>query len=185
MPQPLGNALRFSVECGPHHRVRLQVPDNRRRDARHEGRGSDVACHDCAGRNDGIRADTHTRQDRCGSSDPHIRVDRDRLRSDKCASLFGLHGMTRRDQVDLVSDHHLVCDVDSSVTREHAVVTDEDGPPDSDVQAAIRIEGRDERESVTYDKTNLPAELIMSDYFSVRDEKIVSLTVIRNQPSPY
>jgi limonene-1,2-epoxide hydrolase len=37
----------------------------------------------------------------------------------------------------------------------------------------------------TYDKTNLPAELVMSDYFDVRDGKIVSLTVIRNQPSPY
>jgi limonene-1,2-epoxide hydrolase len=37
----------------------------------------------------------------------------------------------------------------------------------------------------TYDKTNLPPELVMSDYFSVRDGKIVSLTVIRNQPSPY
>jgi limonene-1,2-epoxide hydrolase len=37
----------------------------------------------------------------------------------------------------------------------------------------------------TYDKTNLPDELIMSDYFSVRDGKIVSLAVIRNQPSPY
>jgi limonene-1,2-epoxide hydrolase len=37
----------------------------------------------------------------------------------------------------------------------------------------------------TYDKTNLPDELIMSDYFDVRDGKIVSLTVIRNQPSPY
>ena len=37
----------------------------------------------------------------------------------------------------------------------------------------------------TYDKTNLPAELVMSDYFSVRDGKIVSLKVIRNQPSPY
>ena len=37
----------------------------------------------------------------------------------------------------------------------------------------------------TYDKTNLPDELIMSDYFSVRDGKIISLAVIRNQPSPY
>ena len=37
----------------------------------------------------------------------------------------------------------------------------------------------------TYDKTNLPDELIMSDYFSVRDGRIVSLAVIRNQPSPY
>jgi len=37
----------------------------------------------------------------------------------------------------------------------------------------------------TYDKTSLPAELVMSDYFNVRDGKIVSLIVIRNQPSPY
>jgi limonene-1,2-epoxide hydrolase len=37
----------------------------------------------------------------------------------------------------------------------------------------------------TYDKTNLPDELVMSDYFRVEDGKIVSLTVIRNQPSPY
>jgi hypothetical protein len=37
----------------------------------------------------------------------------------------------------------------------------------------------------TFDKTNLPDELIMSSYFSIRDNKIVSLTVIFNQPSPY
>jgi hypothetical protein len=37
----------------------------------------------------------------------------------------------------------------------------------------------------TYDKTNLPDELIMSSYFSIRDDKIVSLTVIFNEPSPY
>jgi hypothetical protein len=36
-----------------------------------------------------------------------------------------------------------------------------------------------------YDKTNLPGELIMSAYFSVRDGKIVSLAIIRNQPSQY
>jgi hypothetical protein len=37
----------------------------------------------------------------------------------------------------------------------------------------------------TYDKSNLPDELIMSSYFSVRDDKIISLAVIFNQPSPY
>jgi SnoaL-like domain len=37
----------------------------------------------------------------------------------------------------------------------------------------------------TYDKTNLPGELVMSDYFIVRGGKIVSLKVILNQPSPY
>ena len=36
-----------------------------------------------------------------------------------------------------------------------------------------------------YDKTNLPKELIMTNYFSVRDGKIVSLAIIFNQPSPY
>lgn len=37
----------------------------------------------------------------------------------------------------------------------------------------------------TYDKTNLPDELIMTSYFGIRDSKITSLTVIFNQPSPY
>jgi hypothetical protein len=37
----------------------------------------------------------------------------------------------------------------------------------------------------TYDKTNLPDELVMSSYFSIRDGKIVSLAVISSQPSPY
>jgi hypothetical protein len=36
-----------------------------------------------------------------------------------------------------------------------------------------------------YDKTNLPTELIMSNYFSVRDGKIVSLAIIFNQPVEY
>jgi hypothetical protein len=36
-----------------------------------------------------------------------------------------------------------------------------------------------------FDKTNLPSELILSNYFSVRDGKIVSLIVIRNQPASY
>ena len=35
-----------------------------------------------------------------------------------------------------------------------------------------------------YDKTNLPpGELILSNYFGVRDGKITSLIVIRNQPA--
>lgn len=37
----------------------------------------------------------------------------------------------------------------------------------------------------TFDKSNLPAELILSNYFSVRDGKIVSLVVIFNQPAGY
>jgi hypothetical protein len=37
----------------------------------------------------------------------------------------------------------------------------------------------------TYDKSNLPDELVMTSYFSIREAKIVSLAVIFNQPSPY
>jgi hypothetical protein len=33
-----------------------------------------------------------------------------------------------------------------------------------------------------YDKTNLPDELILSNYFTVRDGRIVSLFVIHNRP---
>ena len=36
-----------------------------------------------------------------------------------------------------------------------------------------------------YDKANLPKELILSNYFTVRNGKIVSLIIIFNQPSPY
>jgi hypothetical protein len=37
----------------------------------------------------------------------------------------------------------------------------------------------------TYDKSNLPDELILTNYFSIRDGKIVGLAIIFNQPSPY
>ena len=37
----------------------------------------------------------------------------------------------------------------------------------------------------TYDKTNLPDDLVMTSYFSIRDGKITSLAVINNQTSPY
>ena len=37
----------------------------------------------------------------------------------------------------------------------------------------------------TFDRTNLPGELVLSNYFSVRDGKIVSLIVVFNQPAGY
>src|SRR5271155_3053610 len=36
-----------------------------------------------------------------------------------------------------------------------------------------------------FDKTNLPDELILTNYFTVRDGKIVTLIVIRNTPADY
>ena len=35
-------------------------------------------------------------------------------------------------------------------------------------------------EDAIYDKTNLPDELVLTNYFTVRDGKIVTLIVIRN-----
>jgi hypothetical protein len=64
--------------------------------------------------------------------------------------------------------------VGDHVTMEVRQVIDHYG----DVIVRARYDG-------TYDKTNLPAELIMTSYFSVRNDKIVSLAVIFNQPSPY
>jgi hypothetical protein len=37
----------------------------------------------------------------------------------------------------------------------------------------------------TFDRTNLPDEIILTNYFTVRDGKIVSLIVIRNTPASY
>jgi hypothetical protein len=36
-----------------------------------------------------------------------------------------------------------------------------------------------------YDKSNLPPELILSNYFTVRDGRITTLIIVFNQPSPY
>ncbi|MGO8860709.1 MAG: nuclear transport factor 2 family protein [Acidimicrobiales bacterium] len=36
-----------------------------------------------------------------------------------------------------------------------------------------------------YDRTNLPDELIMTSYFTIRNDKIDSLFVIRNVPADY
>ena len=36
-----------------------------------------------------------------------------------------------------------------------------------------------------FDRTNLPDEIILTNYFTVRDGKIVTLIVIRNTPASY
>jgi hypothetical protein len=66
---------------------------------------------------------------------------------------------------EMVGDH---------VTMEVREVIDHYG----DIIVRARYDG-------TYDKANLPDELVMSNYFSVREDKIVGLAVIFNQPSPF
>jgi ketosteroid isomerase-like protein len=60
------------------------------------------------------------------------------------------------------------------VTMEVREVVDHYG----DILVRARFDG-------TYDKTNLPDELVMTSYFGIREGRITSLAIIFNQPSPY
>ena len=85
--------------------------------------------------------------------------------NDNRREIAGLSAIRRWVEQEMVGD---------KVTLEVREVVDHYG--DTIVRAAYDGE---------YDKTNLPDELVMSNYFSVRDGKIVSLAVIRNTPSPF
>jgi len=82
--------------------------------------------------------------------------------NDNRREIAGINAIRRWVEKEMVGDH---------VTLDVREVVDHYG--DTIVRAAYD------------DKTNLPDELIMSNYFGVRDGKIVSLAVIRNQPSEY
>ena len=85
--------------------------------------------------------------------------------NDNRREINGVDAIRRFIAEEFVGDH---------VTMEVREVVDHYG----DIIVRARFDG-------TYDKTHLPDELIMSSYFSVRDDKIVSLAVIFNQPSDY
>ncbi len=85
--------------------------------------------------------------------------------NDARREIIGVDAIRRWVEKEMVGDH---------VTMDVREVVDHYG--DTVVRA---------RDNGTYDKSNLPDELVMSNYFSVRDGKIVSLAVIFNQPSPY
>ena len=85
--------------------------------------------------------------------------------NDARREINGVDAIRRWVAKEMVGDH---------VTMEVREIVDNYG----DIVVRAKYDG-------TYDKTNLPDELIMSSYFSLRDGKIVSLAVIRNQPSPY
>jgi len=85
--------------------------------------------------------------------------------NDNHREIWGLDRIRRFFTREFVGDH---------VTMDVVEVIDHHG----DVIVRARYDG-------TYDKTNLPDVLILSSYFGLRDGKIVSLTVIHNQPSPY
>jgi hypothetical protein len=85
--------------------------------------------------------------------------------NDNRREIVGIEAIRRWVEKEMVGDH---------VTIEVREVLDHYG--DTIVRGAYDGE---------YDKTNLPKELILSNYFQIRSGKIVSLIVIFNQPSPY
>jgi hypothetical protein len=85
--------------------------------------------------------------------------------NDNRREIWGLEAIRAFIAKEFVGDH---------VTMEVREVIDHHG----DIVVRAKFDG-------TYDKSNLPDELIMSSYFAIREGKIVSLAVIFNQPSPY
>ena len=83
--------------------------------------------------------------------------------NDARREISGIDAIRRWAEKEMVGDH---------VTMEPLEVVDHYG----ETIVRSRYDG-------TYDKTTLPEELVMSNYFSVRDGKIVSLIVIRNTPA--
>ena len=90
---------------------------------------------------------------------------RDAYVNDNRREIWGTDAIRAFMTKEFVGDH---------VTMEVREVLDHYG----DIIVRARYDG-------TYDKTNLPDELIMTSYFGIRDSKITSLAVIFNQPSPY
>jgi hypothetical protein len=85
--------------------------------------------------------------------------------NDNRREIWGIDAIRAFMAKEFVGDH---------VTMEVREVLDHYG----DIIVRARYDG-------TYDKTNLPDELVLTSYFGICDDKISSLTVIFNQPSPY
>jgi hypothetical protein len=89
----------------------------------------------------------------------------DALVNDAHREFWGIEAIRRWVAKEMVGDH-----VTIGVTE----VIDHHG----DTIVRGRYEG-------DFDTTNLPDDLILTNYFTVRDGKIVSLIVIRNTPADY
>src|ERR1700747_2205081 len=85
--------------------------------------------------------------------------------NDNRREIWGVAAIRKFMAREFVGDH---------VTMEIREVIDHYG----DIIVRARYDG-------TFDKTDLPDELVLSNYFRIRDGKIVSLAVIFNQPSPF
>ncbi len=89
----------------------------------------------------------------------------DALVNDNRREIVGTEAIRRWVAKELVGDR---------VTMEIREVLDHDGT----TIVRARYDG-------LFDKTKLPPELILSNYFTIRDGRITTLIIVFNQPSPY
>jgi SnoaL-like domain len=89
----------------------------------------------------------------------------DALVNDARREFWGIEAIRRWVAKEMVGDH---------ITIDVTEVIDHHG----DTIVRGRYDG-------DFDKTNLPGDLILTNYFTVRHGKIVSLIVIRNTPADY
>lgn len=85
--------------------------------------------------------------------------------NDNRREIVGIDAIRRWVQKEIVGDH-VTIDVREVVNRHDETI----------VRAAYDGD---------FDRTKLPKELILSNYFGIRDGKIERLIIIFNQPSPY
>lgn len=75
------------------------------------------------------------------------------------------NGVAGRHEIDLVGDHHLVCDRDGCMTGERTLIANEDRTTHRDVQPVIGIEGRDEMkrlsDGLAYQLLEGPSDLVV------------------------
>lgn len=89
----------------------------------------------------------------------------DAIVNDNRREFVGVDAIRRFVEAEIVGDH---------VTMEVLDVIDHHG----DIIVRARYDG-------TFDKTNLPAELVLTNYFGLSDNAIVTLIIVFNQPAPY
>jgi SnoaL-like domain len=89
----------------------------------------------------------------------------DALVNDARREFWGIEAIRRWVAKEMVGDH---------ITIDVTEVIDHHG----DTIVRGRYDG-------DFDKTNLPGDLILTNYFTIRDGKIDSLIVIRNTPADY
>jgi len=89
----------------------------------------------------------------------------DAIVNDNRREIAGVDAIRRFVEAEIVGDH---------VTMEVGDAIDHHG----DIIVRARYDG-------SFDKTDLPAEPVLTNYFTLHDDKIVTLVIVYNQPSPY